>query len=240
METGTFFPHLRLLMPRVLVFDVNETLLDLSALRPSFQHLFGDADVLSAWFAQVLQTALVTTVTDTYADFSTVGAAALDVVAARRGRTLAPEDKDVIAQGMRRLPPHADVPGALQRLRDAGLRLAALTNNPQEVVDAQLEHAGLRALFSEVLSADAARRLKPAAAVYHLAAERLGVAPGLMRLVAAHDWDVTGAIRAGCAAAFVARPGMVLGPLSERPDVIGPDLDAVATRILEIEREASG
>jgi 2-haloacid dehalogenase len=42
--------------------------------------------------------------------------------------------------------------------------------------------------------------------------------------LAAHTWDVTGAIRAGCAAAFVARPGMVLDPVGEQPDIVGADL----------------
>ena len=52
-----------------------------------------------------------------------------------------------------------------------------------------------------------------------------------MRLVAAHDWDVTGAIRAGAMAAFVGRAGKGLGPLSEKPDIIGPDLMTVANKI---------
>ncbi|MEZ5391359.1 MAG: hypothetical protein R2724_00450 [Bryobacterales bacterium] len=47
----------------VLVFDVNETLLDLSALDPHFERLFGDESVRSAWFTQVLQTAMTLTLT---------------------------------------------------------------------------------------------------------------------------------------------------------------------------------
>ena len=35
---------------RVIVFDVNETLLDLRALRPQFERVFGDGDVLYRWF----------------------------------------------------------------------------------------------------------------------------------------------------------------------------------------------
>jgi 2-haloacid dehalogenase len=68
-----------------------------------------------------------------------------------------------------------------------------------------------------------------------MAAESLGVEVGQIRLVAAHAWDVVGAMRAGCAAAFVARPGMVLNPLAARPDVVGADLREVAAQILEIE-----
>jgi 2-haloacid dehalogenase len=41
-----------------------------------------------------------------------------------------------------------------------------------------------------------------------------------------------------CAAAFVARPGTVLDPLVERPDVVGSDLRAVADQILA--REVPG
>jgi 2-haloacid dehalogenase len=53
--------------------------------------------------------------------------------------------------------------------------------------------------------------------------------------VAAHAWDVAGALRAGAAAAFVARPGMVLDPLAPAPDVVGADLGEVADRLLEVE-----
>jgi 2-haloacid dehalogenase len=68
-----------------------------------------------------------------------------------------------------------------------------------------------------------------------MVAERLGVAIGEIRLIAAHAWDIAGALCAGCAAAFVARPGMVLDPLFEGPDVVGADLREVAERILERE-----
>ena len=123
-------------------------------------------------------------------------------------------------------------------MREAGRRLAALTNSTEEVAEAQMANAGLSDLFEHVLSADNVRRLKPAPEPYHMAAERLGVQIGDVRLVAAHGWDVAGALRAGCAAAFVARPGQFLDPLAPRPDIIGPDLAAVAERI--IERDADG
>ncbi len=93
----------------------------------------------------------------------------------------------------------------------------------------------MKACFEQVLSVDQAGRLKPHPTVYRMAAERLGVHTGSLRMVAAHNWDVTGAMRAGCAGAFVARPRMTLGPLDERPDVVGRDLEQVANRILEVE-----
>jgi 2-haloacid dehalogenase len=225
---------------RVQVFDVNETLLDLAAMDPHFRRIFGDAGVRLAWFDQMIQSALVATVTGAYSQFGAHAMAALAMTAERAGVELGDGDREAIAAQMRRLPAHPEVAGALGRLRDAGLRLAALTNSTEQVARAQLEFAGLIDAFELVLSADTVRRLKPAPEPYRMAAERLGVDIGEVRLVAAHAWDVAGAARAGCATAFVARPGKVLDPLVERPDVVGADLAEVADAILAADREAGG
>lgn len=223
-------------MARVLVFDVNETLLDLAALDEPFRRVFGDASLRSAWFSLVLRLALVATVTEAYRDFAEVAAAALDMTAEAAGVPLDEEGRRAILGTVRGLPPHPEVPGALERLREAGFRMATLTNSPPDTLDAQLESSGLGDLFEARISVDAVRLYKPHREVYRYAARELGVEPGGLRLVAAHHWDVTGALRAGWAAAFVARPGMVLGPLDERPDVVGSDLSEVAEGILVAER----
>jgi len=222
-------------MSRVCVFDVNETLLDLQALDPQFERIFGDAGLRRMWFNQLLQSALVATVTNAYTDFGSIGIAALEMIAARQKVTIKEEDRRAIRDGMLHLPPHPEVEESLARLRQMGLRLAALTNSTAQVAQAQLTNAGLSGYFEQILSADAVRRLKPAPEPYHMAAQRLGIPISEMRLVAAHSWDIAGALRAGSAAAFVARPGMVLDPLVEKPDVIGADLREVAARILERE-----
>ena len=227
-------------MRRVQVFDVNETLLDLAAMDPHFQRIFGDGGARVAWFNQMIQSALVATVTGAYSQFGALGMAALEMTAERAGVSLTDRDREAVAAQMRQLPAHPEVEGALQRLRDAGLRLAALTNSTEQVARAQLEHAGLVDLFELVLSADAVRRLKPAPEPYRMAAERLGVAVDQVRLIAAHAWDVAGAASAGCATAFVARPGKVLDPLVKRPEIVGADLAEVADAILAVESDASG
>jgi 2-haloacid dehalogenase len=83
-----------------------------------------------------------------------------------------------------------------------------------------------------VISADSVAHLKPAPQPYHTAADVCGVGVGDVRLVAAHSWDITGALSAGCQAAFVARPGAVLSPFGDRPSIIGPDLAAVVEQII--------
>lgn len=217
-----------------LVFDVNETLLDLRALDAPFEQVFGDAAVRRQWFQQLLQNALVSTVTGAYADFGAIGRAALQMVADRHGRHLSEDDTGLILGTVRRLPPHPEVREALERLGGAGFRLATLTNSTEAVAQAQLENAELAPLFERILSADSVQRLKPAPEPYHMAARELGVEAGRVCLVAAHAWDVAGALRAGCRAAFVARPGMVIDPLAPEPDVVGKDLAEIAARLLEL------
>jgi 2-haloacid dehalogenase len=221
-------------MAKALVFDVNETLLDLGSLREPFARAFGDAAPLGEWFARLLHGSLVATVTDAYEDFGSIARWALEAVAARRGADLLDADRDTILATMRHLPAHPDVPEALERLRAAGFPLATLTNSSGDLARAQLKHAGILDLFDHVLSVEEVRRYKPAPEPYLMAAERLRVPTSEMRMVAAHDWDVWGALRAGCAAAYVARtevPFVLGGP----PDLAGPDLSVVADAILEVD-----
>lgn len=222
-------------MPRVILFDVNETMLDLAALDPLFETLFGARETRREWFSQTLQSAMVATITGAYTDFGAVGMAALEMVAARHAVALNDGNREALQAEMRSLPPHPEVRASLERLRDAGFHLAALGNSTAEVIEAQLASARFRDCFEDVFSADTVHRLKPAPEPYLMAAHQVGVAIAQARLVAAHAWDIAGAQRAGAAAAFVARPGCVLDPLVPVPDVIGRDLSEVADGIIAMD-----
>src|SRR2546425_10490917 len=194
-------------MPRrVLVFDVNETLLDLTALDPEFERAFGTASVRVQWFQAMLSSAFLATITGRYASFGDHGRAALRQTAERLRRALSADAERAILGKMRELPPHPEVRAALEGLRAAGFRLAALTNSTEEVERAQLRSAGLDHLFEMQLSADTVKRLKPAPEPYRMAAERLGVSVGEVRLAGADPWAGGGGTAPGGAAAFAARP----------------------------------
>ncbi len=219
--------------PKVLVFDVNQTLLDVNALRPHFVRVFGDGAVLPEWFALVLQYSLVVTVADAYVDFGSVGRAVLEMLANTRGVKLSPEDTAQISQGMLALPVHPEVPENLKRLRAAGFRVVTLTNSAPAAVKAQLQSAGLAPYFDESISVDSVRRFKPDLEVYRSAATHLGAQPAEILLIAAHPWDVFGAMKAGWQTAFVTRGGIAPLPLGPKPTISGADLKAVADAILK-------
>jgi 2-haloacid dehalogenase len=220
-------------LPKVLVFDVNQTLLDLNALRPEFVRVFGDGKALDDWFSLLLQYSLVVTVANAYAPFGTVGGAVLEMLARNRGIRLLPEDQTAILHGLVTLPAHAEVAESLKRLRAAGFHMVTLTNSSPPAVKSQLESSKLAEYFTDSISVDSVHRFKPDTEVYRYAAAHLGAKPDELLLVAAHAWDVFGAMKAGWRAAFVARQGITSFPLGPKPEIVGVDMKAVADAILK-------
>jgi len=223
-------------MKKICLFDVNETLLDLRALDPEFERLFGNAAVRKEWFGQFIQSAFVSVITDTYQPFGVIGSAAFDMIAERYDITISEEDKKTLLSKITQLPPHPEVAENLARLKQNGYTLAAFTNSTAAVAQMQLENAGIVQFFDKVLSADTVKRLKPAKEAYEMAARAFNVETKNTRLIAAHAWDIAGALRAGCSGAFIARPGMVLDPLYQQPEIIGKDLREVVDAIIEQDR----
>ena len=183
--------------PKLLLFDVNETLLDLAPVKQRVSELLLDADGAELWFATMLQYSLVMTVSGRYDPFPEIGAAALQMLARNSAIPLSDEDAKATMALMRELAPHPDVGPALERLKAADWRMATLTNSPQAGAKAQMEHAGLDSFFERQLSVESVRKYKPHAEVYRWAAREMEVDPSACMLVAAHGWDVAGAKWAG-------------------------------------------
>ena len=149
-------------MSDVLVFDVNETLLNVRALALRFEAALGDAGLLPQWFGQMLRNSLVATVTRTYAPFDVQGVDALHLTARRVGVDLSEPDAVALVEAMADLPPHPGVIPALQRFRAAGVRMVTLTNSAPRIVGAQLRNAGLTDYVERSLSVEAVGLFKPA------------------------------------------------------------------------------
>jgi 2-haloacid dehalogenase len=223
--------------PTMLFFDVNETLLDLKAMRTNVaQVLGGRSDLLPLWFTTMLQYSLVATVGDHYNDFGEIGAAALMMLARNNQLSLSQEAARSAMLPMRSLPPHADAASALADLKQEGFRMVTLTNSSQAAVDAQISNSGLEELFEARLSIEEVRLFKPHREVYNWAASKMGLAPDECMLVAAHGWDVAGALWAGWRAAFVSRPGAQRYPLAPEPELTEPDLRGTAKALIAMEK----
>lgn len=220
--------------PKVIIFDVNETLLDLTQMRQSVgAALGGREDLLPLWFSTMLHHSLVVSATGEYQSFGKIGVAALQMVAEINGINISEKDaQTAIITPLRSLPAHADVAEGLAKLKAQGYQLVTLTNSSLEGVSLQLKNAGLAQYFSQNLSVESVGVFKPHLATYQWALKELNVPAGQALMVAAHGWDIAGAEKAGLQTAFIRREGKVLFPLAAAPDYDVSDIQALATVLM--------
>jgi 2-haloacid dehalogenase len=216
--------------PKVLFFDVNETLLDLTQMKKYIaKPLDSREDLLSLWFTTMLQYSLVTSASGQYEHFGNIGAAALQMVAANNNIIITQEEaRHVVVTALRGLPAHPEVKNALSKLKDNGYKLVSFTNSSNESVKKQFESAGLTEYFDEQLSIEDVGKFKPFRETYDWGAKKMGVKPNEAMLIAAHGWDVAGALWAGWRAAFISRPGQQIFPLAPKTEIIASDLQQTA------------
>jgi 2-haloacid dehalogenase len=213
-----------------VAFDVNETLFSLARLRPAFDAVGLDPDLVPLWFARLLRDGFALTALGGYRPFADLAGDAL--------RGLAPDrvgegEVAAVLGAFRELDPHPDVEPALRLLRDAGIPAVTLTNGSADLVAGLLRRAGLDGYLRANLSVDTVRRWKPAPEPYRYAADQLGIDPSRLALVAAHAWDCAGAGRAGLRTGWLPRTEPRWPDAFPPPDVTADDLPSVIAALLD-------
>jgi 2-haloacid dehalogenase len=179
-----------------IVFDVNETLLDLESMAPTFERIFGDRLAMRLWFANLILYSAALTVANVSVPFTDIGGAVMKMLADVRGVKVDEHDRQELTEKFSTMPPHPEVPAALRKLRSAGFRLFTLTDNLIEAQERQLRHGGMIDLFERRLSADGVHRHKPAPETYASVEKALDAKPSDFCLIASHTWDTLGAVAA--------------------------------------------
>ncbi|SIQ32514.1 haloacid dehalogenase type II [Maribacter ulvicola] len=230
MNTTTKHENSKAIRPKVSFFDVNETLLDLTKVQKKVgEALGGREDLLFLWFTTMLQYSLVTSASDQYKPFGHIGAAALQMVAANHGIKLTEEyARETISVAMGSLPAHPEVKAALTQLKNDGYKLVAFTNSSKDGLIKQFEYAGLTDYFDDMRSVEGTGKFKPFTETYAWGAKQMGVELQECMLIAAHGWDVAGALWAGWRAAFISRPGQQEYPLAPRTEIVASNLKKAA------------
>lgn len=198
---------------RLLIFDVNETLLDMEPVNTAINNALGSPLASSIWFYKLLYYSLAETTTGNYRDFGEIGAASLRHTAQELSAEIADNSIESILKKMSRLEPHPEVKEALQTLKDLGYKMVALTNGGKQTLLQQMKHAGISHFFEEMYSVEAVRKFKPHPETYQYVLTQQNIAPASAMLIAAHGWDIMGAGRAGLKTAFINRPGKFPYPL---------------------------
>jgi 2-haloacid dehalogenase len=216
----------------LIAFDVNETLLDLETMAPTFERIFRDPSAMRLRFANLILYSAALTVAGQYVPFTDIGGAVMKMLADTRGIKITDADRKELTEKFSTMPPHPEVPAALRKLRGAGFRLFTLTDNLLEVQSRQLEHGGIIGLFERRFSADGVKHHKPSREAYGYVETELGVQPSQLCLIACHTWDTLGAVAAGWEGVLIRRPGNDVLDVGPQPHLVADDLDAAADRLI--------
>ena len=162
-----------------------------------------------------------------YAGFEKLARDAFEAAASAMGRELRQSDLDHIVGGYSALEPWLDVPGALDALRQTGVRLAILSNLPRRALQSSLVGGGIDRYFEHVLSTDEVGRFKPAPAAYALAAARLRLKATSIGFAASAGWDASGATWFGYRTVWVNRGHSMAEAAHQMPDVVSAGMEGV-------------
>jgi 2-haloalkanoic acid dehalogenase type II len=158
--------------PKVLVFDVNETLIDFESMNPLFHRIFGDAHVLREWLGHLVMYSMTITLSGLHKDYYSLGGGLLRMVGDIHGVAVSDADANELREGMKTMPAHPDVAEGLGKLKDAGFRLISLTNSPNHPEgESPLDRAGLGQFIERQFSIETALSYKPAPQVYHMVSQ---------------------------------------------------------------------
>ncbi|MFT7007699.1 MAG: 2-haloacid dehalogenase [Colwellia sp.] len=217
----------------IILFDINETVLNLSTLKPKFKAVFGDESVMGTWFSMLLHSSTVCIMTGVKTDFATLAATMLDSIAARMNIKLDETMRGDILSGFASLPPHNDIKKALAQLKSAGFRTVAFSNSSLNLISTQMKNAGLMEYFDDIISVEATGSFKPDPNVYKFAANQLNQPLESLRLVATHDWDTHGALSVGMRAAYINRSAAIYHPLYRQPDIYATTMEDIVNQIID-------
>lgn len=217
--------------PEGVLFDVFETILRVDALATRFVDVGRPAQEWELFFTRTLRDGMALTLAGTARPFSEVARAALRTTT---GHRLSDDALDHVLAGFRQLPPHRDVEPAFAALARAGIPAYAFTHGDAAVACEALDRAGLRSYLRDAFSAETIASFKPPARVYDWACEQVDTPNARVALVAAHSWDVHGAVRAGLVGGLATRLEGRVPETVERPHVAADRVDRVVDGLLAL------
>lgn len=218
--------------PKVVAFDVIETLFSLESLRSKLTDIGLPPDALEVWFAQLLRDAFAGDAAGQYVPFRDVAMATLERLLSKMSVACSAEQIAGVIDGFTQLSAHPDVLPAMQSLRQAGIRIVTLSNGSARATEALIKRAGLGDYVERSVSIEEVQRWKPAREVYLHCAETVNVPPEHITLVAAHAWDVQGAMRAGLTGAYIQRTEGPFLSVFALPQITAGTLREVVDQVL--------
>jgi 2-haloacid dehalogenase len=190
------------------------------------------AELSNAWRTRQFEYQWLRALGGHYADFWQATEAGLVFAAKSLQLELSSDKRDQLMQAYLQLDAWPDVPAALKTLKDAGIRLAFLSNMTQAMLETNTRHAGLEGLFEQTLSTDQARSFKPDPKAYALGTKKLRLKRDEIVFAAFAGWDVAGAKWYGYPTFWVNRAGSAAEELGIVADAAGAGMGDLTRFVL--------
>jgi len=181
-------------------------------------------DLVAAWRTRQFEYQWLRALGGQYADFWATTADGLDFAARQLRLDLTPQARDRLMSLFAALPIWPDVKPALGALKQAGLRLAILSNMTPKMLDGGIRAAGLTGAFEHILSTDRLKTYKPDPRAYEMGTQALGLPREEILFAAFAGWDAAGARWFGYPTFWVNRLGQPEDALGASPDGSGAGL----------------
>ncbi len=212
---------------QALVFDAYGTLVDVHSVIACCNRKFPGrgAELSKLWRAKQLEYTWLRSLTERYEDFWMVTEAALAFACRSLSLPCPPETCEELMDSYLRLETFPDVKPTLSKLSQH--KLAILSNGSPKMLAAAVENAGLKGLFTDVISTDEAKIYKSSPRVYGLVSQHLGVPDSAVAFVSSNFWDIAGAKSFGFWTCCVNRCNLPEDELGVRPDATVDTLDGL-------------
>jgi 2-haloacid dehalogenase len=218
---------------QVVAFDAYGTLFDVHSVIACCDRKFPGrgAELSKVWRSRQLEYTWLRSLMGQYEDFWKVTESAL-VFACRSLNLACPrQTRQELMESYLRLAIFSEVKWALAKLSQ--YKLAILSNGSPKMLAAAVENAGLKSIFSDVISVDEVKTYKPSPRAYALVSQHLRVPDGAVAFVSSNFWDVAGAKSFGFWTSWVNRSKLLEDELGVRPDAKVDNLDGLVRLLRE-------
>ncbi len=211
---------------KAVLFDAYGTLFDVHSVVALAESLFpGQGAALSqAWRTRQLEYTWLRTLSNRYRDFWQVTGDALTWSAQAQHLPLTAAQHAQLLDAYLRLQPFSENLEVLRSLQASGMVLGILSNGTASMLDAAIDSAGMRDLFTHVLSVDSIGRYKTDAGAYALGTDAVGAPANEIAFVSSNCWDAIGATWFGYRTFWVNRGNAPMDQLDASPDGVGSSL----------------
>ena len=207
----------------LVIFDVNQTMFSLNALKKKFKEFGLKQSLVNNWFLSVLKEGFSSSLSQQFVDFKTIGKNELIKIFLQNNTLYNHKIINSILGEFSNLKVHPDIKTSLKYLKKNKIKIVTLTNGSVLNTKLLLKKNNINNFIDECFSINSFKIWKPAREVYLKTCEKMKIKPGRALMIAAHGWDINGAKLAGLKTAYITRYEKNLSDFYYRPDYVGSD-----------------